>query len=343
MADKLTDIARDAKEAFMRRWEDGEYDDIPVVEIGEDVAHKVSGAMTSIRDVVRRAKDGYDGFDVWELGSQFAIRVADLIDESLRLGSWRSLDADVDEASLAKMSHLIRAHAHSSEGLDAFGWPSDLFGDDEGQATIREAYDAIDRGFSEAWDAFCEAFLVGGIAHTDMRAGAVRRFRNRLSGTPDATDLEAARITELRRLVGMLREYCEKNHGVPFDYAKKGGGYEHLVHYPKGWKKDIIPLEVTFWGNDEVIGGQRTVKEVGADYVLFIADLVAATSVIESWANWLDGRERGFDLDEPSYAVASVLHETGDGELFRKMEERLTGEFRHVWHWLGTIVMTVWI
>lgn len=343
MADKVRDVARETADMLRKRWDDGDFDDIPIVDAGLTISRKASDLWTGARDTVRRARDGYDGMDIWDLGHRLLSRLATLVDESIRTGSYRSIEGTVTEEDLRTMSHFFKAYAMSAEGLDSLGWPLDMFTKEESRALMARASASIEGRFIEEWDAFCDTFLVRGITPGEQGTNAVRKLWLRLSGRPDASNLETTRITELRRIAEMLREYCSKNCGCPFDYAKKDSPYGHLMSRPKGWKKGDIPLDVRFWGNGEVIGDAKAVRDVGADYVLFTGDIAKACSVMGAWADWLDGDLRGFDAESPLYPVASTLRQTGDGDAYDEIEARIVSEFRHVWHWLGTVILTIWV
>lgn len=344
MTKGIADAMRDLGSTVRDKWDEGDFDDIPVIEAAADVLRKVSDARTSVRDLARRAKDDYDGLDIWNLGDTLLIRLADFIDESVRIGSYHTLEAEVTEDELRVMSGFFRAYAAASSEYDAF-WPVKSLSTGKGHELLDKAYDSIERRFMVEWAEFGNAFLIGGIRHVETRQvpNAVVRLWKRVGKRPDATNLEVARIAELRRIVAMLREYCEKNFGTPFDYAKKDSPYPHLVRYGKGWKKGPLPLDVKFWGNPDVTSGKKTVEEVGADYVLLIGDLVQAAEIIEAWSDWLDGRLRGFAAEDSVYPVLDMLRETGDGEVLDEIEDRLRKEFRKAWRWLGALVLAIWM
>ena len=339
----MKDIVQETADLLRRHWDDGDFDDLPVVDAGAAIARKASDLWTSSRDTIRRAKDGYDGLDIWDLGHRLLPRLAALIEDSIRTESYRSIEGTVTEADLLSMAHFFKAYAASAEGFESLGYPLDMFSAEESRALISKADRAIEQRFISEWDAFCDTFLIREIDHNDQETNVVMRLRLKLSGRPDARNLEMTRISELRRIATMLREYCSKNYGFPFDYAKKDAPYEHLMSRPKGWKKGDIPLSVKFWGNREVIGDAQTVKDVGADYVLFTGDIAKACAVIEAWVAWLDGGMRGFDAESPLYPVADTLRQTGDGDIYNEIERRLVSEFQHVWHWLGTVILTLWV
>lgn len=340
--DKESIIMGAARE-LRRRWDDGDFDDVAIVKAGSRFASRVSQAQVTTRDAARRARDGYDGKDLWNLGDAILLRMADFADESVCVGSYSALASDVTAGELGDMALAFRAYEESPSLYDSMVHVGSLV-EDDGMPVVEKAYGAIEGRFIRAWDDFGAWVFACPVEHDEAAGrGVPMEVLDRLGRRVDASSMEQARIAELRRISNMLLSFAEENFGVPYEYAKKSGGYEHLVRYGKGWKKRGLPLEVTFWGNRDVIDGKKTVKEVGADYVLYVADIVSASESISGWANWLDGVARGREADDSVYPALSVLVGTSDEPVVRQIEDALRADFLAAWHWLGKTSQSLWI
>lgn len=321
---------------------DGEYDDIPLVEVAEDVVRRVSDVTDEVVGAGRRIKDGYDGLDIWNLGDRLVLRLADFIDESIVTESYLCIEDETNVAELREMSDTFRAYALSEGGGDML-WRLSAFKDENGKRLLDDVYDTARERFLVAWNRFAEVYLVSDVMPTDVHITAIDAITRRLAGRPDATNLCEARIFELRRIVAMLRKFCENGFGYPYGYGGDESPYKTLVQHEDGWEDGPIPLEVQFWGNKESIGDAETVGDADKGYVAYICDIVEVSEVFDAWADWLDGTLRGFDSDDPTYAAMDVLRRSGHEEMFQEVDERLREGFLRTWDWFGTTVMSVWM
>lgn len=334
------------------RWDDGEFDDNPIVNAATTIGRTATSGLSHAKDAGRRMANDYDGMDIWELGMHFVDRLVRLIDESVRTRSYLMLADPVSEEELREMSDSFKAYVNvlSGDGY-CFIWTLDAFSKNEdGKALLNDATEAIQARFMGQWERFGRLFLVG-----DMREGRtartpVLRLIGRLRGVPSVLDLDEARRYELRRLVQMMRDYCRDNVGCPYDYGLDGSVVRRLSEFrsdgdakPQEASDDRIPLSVRFWGNPDVIGQMRESERIDAQYVAYIHDIVKATEVIETWYEWLDGKRHGFEADNPIYASMETLRNTESEALFTGIEDRLRNEFLQTWNWLGRVAMDLWI
>lgn len=340
---RLRDILAEPFGTIRRHWDDGDFDDVKVVEMGQMVADRLSRAYTGTRDAVSRIRNDYDGLDVWNLGDSLLVRMADLADEMAETGEYRLLSSELTGEDLLGMAEAFRAYEASASVRQSTIHVESLR-TPEGKATLDAICDGIAARFIVAWDEFGEKAFACPVGHDGRTKTPLSvMVANRLRHRPRIRSMEQARIDELRRIVAMLRAYCEGNYGVPFEYAKKHGRYEHLTEYGKGWKKEPLPLEVRFWGNSDITNGAETVKDVGADYALYIADIVKATEGIEAWCEWLDGAAHGFSAEDSIYPALATLGTTDLAPSVAHVEDAIRGDFLRSWHWIGSTIFDLWM
>lgn len=336
---KLADGIAGRVRSVRQRWDDGDYDDNPIVEAITDIGRNAREAVDKAHGAERRIKDGYDGRDIWKLGDRFVLRMADLIDESVRVGSYGAISPSVSAEELHRMANTFRARSLS--GYEAI-WHISAFRKKKGRKLLDRAYEETQAQFLTEWHKFAEMFLTSDMEPMETHADPGATLMARLSDRPDATSLERTRRHELRRLVAMLREFCGSSIGYPDGYGHEGSPIPRLTEPEDGWEKEGIPLSARFWGNPDAFKGNDTVEEVGSEYVAYICDIVEATEAIEAWQEWLDGKAEGFDAEDATYASLDVLRKAGEERLFMDIENRLRRHFLSVWDWLGTAVLSIW-
>lgn len=326
-----------------RKLDNGEYDDNPVVDALERIHRAASDTSDKVSRAASRIRKGYDGLDIWNLGDRLVLRLADFIDGSISTGSCELLDESPAVDELRDMADCLRGYALTDGGGDGL-WHLSMFRNGEGREVIDDVYETSRHHFLKAWERFAEIYLAGNIRDDNTDVPLAETVLLNLRGKPNTRNLRYARIYELRRMSGMLRDLCESSIGYPYGYGMSDSPYETLVKHEKGWEDGPIPISARFWGNQDVFEkNPSTVREADVGYVAYICDLVEVAEVIDAWASWLDGQERGFDADDPSYAVMSTLRRFGEGNLFDGVEDRLRSGFLATWKWFGTIVTSVWV
>ena len=324
-------------------------------ELRYDAFHSVSSPLygparkfDDIKGARQRAFRGYDGLATFIVGDFICSRVASTLEMLSKL-SYDEVDPDWFEA-LRPTSDALKAYRNTDELTElmmtrTFKGTSTPGGFEE-DPLLGKALSQINDSFINNWNRAAEllflssyplpieAVEVSGDAtgfqekarRVALKADAARA-RIRDASAVSLLDIAAGPAAMLRFFGTLLYEFASDTIAYSEGYLDRG---EALYEREPEWMERQA-ITAAFFGDKslirEVSDGISTIapNSESPDWSAWIEDVVDAGRTLDLMADWI----------APDGLKASAVAAGVADDVIDEMDERIRGEFTHVWEWLG--------